>query len=175
MRLCGKKALNALFAWCMAVFACGFSSREWLEKRNDETERLRLMEAFARLDAAKGRPAEGVSLPLERFENGAVKTTLSADFAWIFPDEPFVIAKDVFIKRMKEDGQSEIELSASLVIADRKTKTVWVEGHASIKADQANATGSGIYFSFEDDMLRVYHGTRITTKALNLKMENLLP
>lgn len=171
-----KSCASQIFAALALFFAAsGFSSREWMARRNDETDKERLEAAYARLDAAKGQPAEDISLPLERFDDGSVKTTLEAKLAWIFTDEPFVIAEGVHVRRLKEDGSMEMEIVTTRILADRKTKTIWIEGDSIIKTPFATATGSEIYFSFEDEMMRVYRGTRITTKALELKMENLLP
>mgnify|MGYP007070199851 CR=1 FL=1 len=151
-----------------------FDSRSWLAERADDSGKTRLEEAYAQLKDSGGLPAEDVSLPIERFDDGRVRAKLHAARAWMFTDSDCVIGEDVKVERFKDDGTVEVAISAESVIADRKAKTLLVPGEAKLAADMALATGREVYFSFGDETLRVYKATRIVTKALNLKLKDVV-
>ncbi|MBR1871182.1 MAG: hypothetical protein IJ802_05090 [Kiritimatiellae bacterium] len=167
--------LAIAFALACAFSLEAFDSAAWLAERNDNSGKVRMEETFMELKEKGGLPAEDVTLPIERFASGKVRTRLHAARAWIYPDSTFVLAEGVEVERFKENGALEIAFKAEEVLADRKGKSIWVPGEANVRMEGvAAATGRGVYFSFEKEILRVYEATRIVTKALNLKMKDVL-
>ena len=168
------RTIAAALALVCASALYGFDSRAWLAERDNDVDKGRLEAAFSSLNREESLPAEDIMVPIERFDNGLVKTRLDARKAWIFPDENIVIASMIHVVRVKEDGAVELDFTADNAIVDKETKTGWVDGNAVINIDQATAYGNGAYFSFERELVRVYNQTRIVVRGLQLDPHRLL-
>ncbi len=81
--------------WAAGALAAGaavaaFSSERWLAERADDSDMLRLRAAFAECAKKAVAPAENVSMVLEAYPDGAVKSRITAARATIFPDSSYV-------------------------------------------------------------------------------------
>jgi hypothetical protein len=153
----------------LSLPAVAFDSGKWLAERGDDSDMLRLREAYAECVKKIEAPAEKVAFPLETYPNGTVKSRLKAEKAYMFIDTGYIWGEDIRVEQYKEDGKTvEGYLTADNCIVDRKTKSGWVEGNAKMDWDGTNIKGRGIYFDFDREFIKIFSQTEIRTKALNL-------
>lgn len=134
---------SLLFAVLLAVVPS-----EWLAKREmltHEAERLR--DAYRVHAANVEAAAEDVTLPIDTYENGAVKLVVVAKKAQIFTKEDFILAWDVTIRKLDENGEELSKIEASTCIVDRTTKSGWAEGPIKIANEKTSFSGENVYFS----------------------------
>lgn len=163
MKLC----VNIFLA--LTLPAAAFDSVRWLSERGDDSDMLRLREAYADCVKKIETPAEKVAFPLETFPNGVVKSRLRAEKAYMFIDTGYIWGEDIRVEQYKEDGKTvEGFLTADNCIVDRKTKSGWVEGNAKMDWEGTNIKGRGIYFDFDREFIKIFSQTEIRTKALKL-------
>lgn len=139
---------------CWASFA--FDSTAWLEKRDDLTHEVdRLRGAYAACVKRLQAPAEDVSLPVETFPDGSVKTTVQAKKAQYFLNSGLVWAEGVVVRTFKEGGSPDLVLEAASGVVDRLTKSGWAEGDVRITQGGSVFRGRGVYFSSPEEYVRV--------------------
>lgn len=150
-----------------ALPAVAFNSVEWLEKRaflSLEAERLK--SAYATYAAKVSGPAENVSIPVEMFEDGSIKTVVTAKKAQYFLNEGFVWAEGVQARKFKPDGSVDAQLDADNCIIDRNTKSGWCEGKATISHGSTVFSGVGVYFSSPEAYVKVTKSSEVVSKDL---------
>ena len=116
-----------------AASAQAFDSAEWLGKRQlllREAERLRA--AYSNCLSRVQSPAEDVTVPVETFADGSVKTVVVAKRAHFFVREGLVWAEGVVIRKFRADGSQEVRVEADSCVVDRSTKSGWAEGRARV-------------------------------------------
>ena len=140
----------------MAGAAAAFSIEDWLEKRADDSDMLRLRGAFAECSQKAVAPAENVSMVLEAHTNGTVKTRIQAARATFFPESGYVLAENIHLEQFAADSTNVmVRLDAENCLFDRTTNAGWVDGNASIAwcespakgGGAVTAKGRGVYFS----------------------------
>ena len=165
--------LSAIFA-VLALAAFGFSSEKWLVERSDDSDMLRLRTAFRECQAKVDTPAEDVTLPLEHYPDGTVKSRLTAKKAQLFMDTDYIWGEGIHVEQRREDGKIVGTLDAENCVVDRKTRTGWVEGAAKMTYGDAMIKGRGIYFSLEREFIKIFSQCEIRTKGFNASPEKLL-
>ena len=149
-----------------AGVAAAFSSERWLAERSDDSDMLRLRAAFAECAKKTVAPAENVSMVLETYTNGVVKSRVTAARAMIFSDSSFVWAEDIHLEQFDETGTNlTARLDAENCLVDRETKTGWVDGNANMVYGDATVKGRGIYFSLTREFLKIFSQSEIRTKG----------
>ena len=98
-----KKIVSIATACAAAFAALGFSSAAWLEKRGDDSDVLRLRAAYSDCVKRLESPAENVSIPIETFPDGTVKSRVTAARAHMFPDTGLVWGEKVHVEQFKEE------------------------------------------------------------------------
>ena len=73
----------AIFLLFVAFPAAAFDSEKWLGERGDDSDMVRLREAYAECEKKIDTPAQNVTFPLETYPNGMVKSRLRAKKAFI--------------------------------------------------------------------------------------------
>ena len=153
----------------LTLTAFAFDSEKWLTERGDDSDMLRLRNAFAECAKKIESPAENVAFPLETYANGVVKSRLKAKKAYIFMDTGFIWGEGICVEQYKEDGKTVTSsLAADNCVVDRNSKSGWVEGNAVMDWEGTVVKGRGIYFSFNREFIKIFSQTEIRTKALNL-------
>ena len=156
----------AIFMLSMAVLnAMAFDSAAWFEKRRlhaEEVSRLKL--AYPECVEKMGEPAEDVVVPVEIFEDGAVRTVIYAKKAFFFLEKELVWAKGVKVIQFKPDRSIEFEIVADTCVVDRLSKNGWAPGRAKGKYDGTNISGKGIYFSVYENYVKVYENTDVESR-----------
>lgn len=165
--------VSAVLAFA-AFEALAFDSVEWLGKRElfaREAERLRA--AYSNCLARVESPAEGVMVPIETFDDGSVKTSVTAKKSQFFLDSGFVWGEGVTIMKFKPDGTLEGRIDAEHCVVDRHSRSGWAEGKAKLVHDQTTFSGEDVYFSSPDSYVRVFRNSDVESK--NLKFGGLRP
>ena len=160
------KRLAMTLAVLCAAGAFAFSSEKWLAERGDDSDRLRLRAAFEDCRKKLESPAEDVSIPLETYSDGTVKSRLTAGRAHIFPNSGFIWAEKIRVEQYREDGKTlAASLDAENCVVDRKTKSGWVEGGAQMVYGDSSVKGRGIYFSLTREFIKIFSQSEIRTKG----------
>lgn len=156
----------------IAVQLWAFDSDAWLGKREvfaREAERLQATysNCVIRLDA----PAENVTLPVETFSDGSVKTIIFAKKAQYFLKEGLVWAEGVKVSKFNEDKSVDIVIEAEHCLVDKNTKSGWAEGPAKVTQGKSVFKGTGIYFSSTDGYVKVFDDSDIDSKDLKFNAD----
>lgn len=160
--------LSTVLVGTFAVHA--FDSVAWLTKVEifeREAERLRFEQG--RVSKLVKDPAENVSVTLEKHADGSVKTVLTAKKAQFFLDMGLVWGEGVEVAEYNLDGSRRGFITAQDCIVDRETKSGWVEGHVHAVYDKMALDGEKVYFSFEEEYVRIYDDAQITSSGLKMK------
>ena len=149
--------------------ALAFDSEKWLKDRGDDSDMLRLRQAFEDCSKKIESPAENVAFPLETYANGTVKSRLKAKKAYMFVDSGFIWGEGICVEQYSQDGKKVMSsLTADNCVVDRNSKSGWVEGNAVMDWEGTVVKGRGIYFSFNREFIKIFSHTEIRTKALKL-------
>ena len=146
-----------------------FSVEKWFERRDermDEAKRLR--EIYGKCVDAIRSPAEDVTVPVENYEDGSVKTSIFADKAQFFVDDALVWGEGVVVTHFSEKGEEIVRLTAQSCVVDRKSKCGWAEGHAKLTYGGTTVEGDGVYFSIEEEYVIIAEKSKIASTDLKL-------
>ena len=148
-------------------FAFAFDSAEWHGKRElFAREAERLMVAYSNCAARVSEPAEQVTIPVETFPDGSVKTLVSAKKARYFLKEGLVWAEDVEVRQNAADGSVAGRIEAASCVVDRNSRSGWAEGAAKVTYGKSVLTGSGVFFSAPESYVKVFDGAAIESDDL---------
>lgn len=173
MTIC-PKSLAIFIAVASCGAACAFSSEKWMAVRNDDSDMLRLRAAYADCVAKLALPAEDVVFPLETYPDGTVKSRLKAKRAQMFMDTGFIWGEGVRVEEYGADGKVSGWLTAENCVVDRKTRTGWVEGAATLTYNDTVVKGRGVYFSFEREFIKIFSQSEIRAKGLKQDARSFL-
>lgn len=165
------RSILALVLLAAAAHAArAFDSAAWQMKTEvfaREAERLRAERV--RVRKMVEAPAENVSVTLEKHPDGSVKTALTAKEAQFFLDLGFVWGKDVVVSEYNPDGTRRGFVAAQDCLVDRETRSGWVEGCVHAVYDKMTLDGEQVYFSFEEEYVRIHKDAQVTSSGLKLK------
>lgn len=164
----------AACAAALASAAFSSSAADWLEKRGDDSDVLRLRAAYSDCVAKLESPAENVSIPIETFPDGTVKSRVTAARAHMFQDSGYVWGEKVRVEQYKEGGKLYASLDAENCVVDRKTKSGWVEGAARMVYGDASVEGCGIYFSLTNEFIKIFSQSKIRTGHSGIDARSLI-
>ena len=167
-----------LIAACALVALAGlaFDSEKWLSERADDSDMVRLRVAYRDCVAKVESPAENVVFPLESFPDGSVKSRLRAVRAQMFTDSDFIWGEDILVEQYREAGSTNVwaSLKAENCLVDRKTRTGWVEGSATMVYGDSSVKGRGIYFSLPREYIKILSNCEIRTKGAKFDPRSLV-
>lgn len=146
-----------------------FSVERWFERRQErfaEAERLRGI--YAKCVDALRTPAEDVTVPVENYDDGSVKTSIYARKAQFFVDDALVWGDGVVVTHYSEKGDEVVRLTAQSCVVDRKSKCGWAQGHAKLTYGGTTVEGDGVYFSIEEEYVIIADKSSIATTDLKL-------
>lgn len=166
MVLCGLAAIAGL----------AFNSEQWLAERADDSDMMRLRAAYRDCVSKLESPAENVMFPLETFPDGSVRSRLTAARAQMFTDSDFIWGENIRVEQYREVGSTNVwaSLDAENCIVDRKTKSGWVEGTASMTYGGSSVKGRGIYFSLPREYVKILSNCEIRTKGAKFDPRSLV-
>jgi len=143
-----------------------FSSERWLAERSDDSDMLRLRAAFAECAGKVVAPAENVSMVIDAYPDGKVKSRITAARANIFPDSGYVWAEKIRLEQFDATGTNmTASLDAENCLLDRTTKTGWVDGNADMTYGDFFVKGRGIYFSLKREFVKIFSQSEIRAKG----------
>lgn len=164
-----RKTIAAAACALAACAAAAFSSERWLAERADDSDMLRLRTAFAECAKKAVAPAENVSMVLETYPDGKVKSRITAARANIFPDSGYVWAEKIRLEQFDAGGTNmTASLDAENCLVDRTTKTGWVDGNANMTYGDSTVKGRGIYFSLTREFIKIFSQSEIRTKGAKI-------
>ena len=169
-----RKSLVIVWALALCGTVGAFSSERWLEERNDDSDVMRLREAYAKCEANKGQPAQDVVFPLETYPDGTVKSRLKARQAQLFIDTGFIWGEGIRVEEYDRQGKITGWLEADNCVIDRGTRTGWVKGAATLSYQDTIVKGRGIYFSFDREFIKIFSQSEIRAKGLKTDARSLL-
>ncbi len=146
-----------------------FSAEKWFERRRErmaEASRLRII--YGKCVEALRTPAEDVTVPVENYEDGAVKTSIFAAKAQFFVDDALIWGEGVVVTHLSPEGEEIVRLTAESCVVDRKSKCGWAQGHAKLTHGGTTVEGDGVYFSIEEEYVIIAEGSKIATTDLKL-------
>lgn len=146
-----------------------FSVERWFSRRAERTaEAKRLRIIYGKCVEALRTPAEGVTVPVENYEDGSVKTSVFAEKAQFFVDDALVWGEGVVVRHFSEKGEELVRLTAQNCVVDRKSKCGWAEGRARLTYGGTTVEGDGVYFSIEEEYVMIVDNSQIATTDLKL-------
>ena len=149
----------------VAGIAADEPDAERLFSRHSEEEWRPLVERWAEVKAQMTTPVENLALPLDYHANGRVKARLRAEKAQIFLDGA-VFAEGVEVELLTETGAPDGRLKAEGCLFDRKAKHGWCEGVVSVEKDGDRLKGRGMYFSIEEQFIKIMAECEIRTSRI---------
>ena len=155
------------------IFFCGMTAfgaedpdvERWFNRHSAEEWRP-LAEKWVSVKAAMVSPVENLVLPLDVYPNGKVKARLRANKAQIFLDDGLIFAEGVYVELLAEDGQVDGRLTAEGCLFDRKAKRGYCEGHVSVDKSGDRLKGRGMYFSIEEQFIKILSDCEIRTHRM---------
>lgn len=129
-------------------------------------EAERLANAYTNCVKHLETPAEDVTVPIETFDDGSIKTMVHAKKAQYFLDKGLVWAEDVVVKKFKQDGTLSAQIDAKNCLIDRYSKSGWADGPAKVVHGKTTFRGRGIYFSSPESYVKVFFDSDIDSQDL---------
>ena len=136
-----------------------------------DRDKERLESAYTVYVAKIDRPAEGVVIPVEQHPDGSVKVDATAERAQFFEKEGYVWCGGVTVREYALDGSVKSQFHVDGCLVDRSTKTGWAEGRAVGTYGKTRLEGSGIYFSFSDESVKIY--SKVVITSTDIKFEGV--
>jgi len=158
-------AAALLAAGAQHLFGAGDPETDrWFNRHADANWR-QLAERYAPTKAAMATPVENLLLPLDHHPNGRVKAQLRAKKAQIFLDG-LIFAEGVSVELLTDDGKPDGNLTAEGCLFDRNTKQGYCEGIVSLEKSGDRLKGRGMYFSFEEQYIKILGECEIRTSRI---------
>lgn len=132
-----------------------------------DADRDRLAKAYDECMERLGRPALEVSIPVEAHPDGSVKIDATAERAQFFDKEGLVWCGGVTVREYSPGGDVEMEFRAEGCLVDRKARTGWAPGRVEGRRAGTKIEGSGFYFSFGGEFVRMYGNVRISSTDMD--------
>ena len=180
MVLFGKQAgsMRRTLAAAGFLLCCGlaFGADEpevdrWFSRHTEAVWRP-LADKWGPAKAAMTSPVENLAMPLDYFDNGRVKAMLRAEKAQIFLDG-LIFAEKLNVQLLTEDGLPDGRLTAEGCVFDRKSKQGYCEGLVSVEKSGDRLKGRGMFFSIEDQFIKILSECEIRTKRIQLNFGRL--
>lgn len=115
-----------------------------------------------------GESAVGLTLPVEAYENGALKTILSASRAKISLKSDYIWGEGVNIVQLSPSGVTQTVVKAENCIVDREKRRGWVKGRAVADHGDNRIEGRDVFVSIEDLFLCIYSNACVTAGGVDL-------
>lgn len=108
-------------------------------------------------------PMEDLRIPLQHYEDGTIKTQLSAGTARL-PVEGDVEASQVRLESYGPDGKLESVVLADRCEYNRRTGLVRSKSSVAMEGDGVTITGTGFEWQSAKQTLKIHHDVRIVIR-----------
>ena len=157
------------FVLSLASASFAFDAKSWLSGIAKHENRLAALKAQYRLfDALTNEPASDISIPVETFPSGAVKTLLQARRARFQAQSDYVWGEKVKVLQFAENGATQAVINASTCVVDRKNKLAWCKGLADASFDNNFLEGEGVFLSMDRRFLHIFTDAFVKVKGVKL-------
>lgn len=136
----------------------------WFE-RHSEASWQPLAERWREVKESMSTPVENLTLPLDYYANGKIKTRLRAERAQLFLDGT-IFALQVVVEMLTVEGGVEGLLTAEDCLYDRAAKHGYCRGAVGVSRDSDRISGRGMYFSVEEQFIKILAECEIRTKRI---------
>ncbi len=144
--------------------AMAFDSTAWFEKKRlHEREVARLKAAYGECLKKMVEPAENVTVPVEVFGDGAVRTLIKAEKAHFFLASGMIWGKGVRVIQYRKDRSVEFEITADTCVVDRHSRNGWAPGEAWGRYGGTEISGRGVYFSAHENYVRISENSKVVS------------
>ena len=109
-------------------------------------------------------PFLDVRVPLELYEDGAVKTEIRADAAGM-PDGGITHAKGVEVVLYSPDGEQEARFEGERCRYDRAARRVESDGPVRLESGNVVVVGRGLRWDAQEEHVRILHDVRVTFRG----------
>ena len=179
MLWCGSGFAGYWRAAAMGLLLCGgrvFGADDpdverWFARHSDQVWRP-LAEKWGASKAAMTAPVENLMLPLDHHANGRMRAVLRAGKSQIVADG-LIFAEGVSVELLAEDGSPDGRLTAEGCLFDRQAKHGYCEGAVSVVKGSDRIKGRGMYFSTEEQFIKILSECEIRTSRIPLKFGRL--
>jgi len=110
-------------------------------------------------------PIKDLSLPLEHFENGSIKTQLKADFARV-PPNGIIEALKVKVEFYNENGDVEVLMLSDDCRYDRESGQASSESSVYLERTDVVITGTGFTWDGKEQVIRILHDVTVVLKRI---------
>ena len=170
----GRRALTAA-----GLLLCGGAARgagdpdvdRWFARHSEAVWRP-LAEKWGVSKAAMTSPVENLTLPLDYYPSGRSRAVLRAQKAQILM-EGLIFAEGVCVDMFTEGGQPDGQLTAAGCLFDRKAKQGYCEGAVSVAKSGDRLKGRGMYFSMDEQFIKILAECEIRTRRIQLNLGRL--
>lgn len=116
-----------------------------------------------------GSPVENLTLPLDHHINGRVRAVLHARTASL-ADDRFVRAWQVRVDLFTAEGAPDGRIEAESGLFDRTARRGYCRGAVSFTRQDVRVAGMDLYWSAEQQRLRILSHGEVRTQALTLRI-----
>jgi len=160
-----------LFCACGAWCAGDADVERWFG-RHPDTLWQPLAEKWGASKAAMTSPVVNLMLPLDYYPNGRLKAVLRAERSQLYEDG-LIFAEGVRVDLLAEDGTLDGRLTAEGCLFDRQTKHGYCEGAVGVSKGTDRLKGRGMYFSIEEQFIKILSECEIRTQRIPMKLGRL--
>lgn len=137
----------------------------WFDLHKD-CEWRDLAEKWTSMKDAMRTPVENLVLPVESWDNGAVRTRIKATKAQLL-ELRYIFAENVTIEMFDDQGGKTGELQAADCLFDRKEKRGYCKGQVQGEKDGDSISSVGMYFSASKQYVRLLSAGEIRTRRFS--------
>ncbi len=161
--------------WALAacLAAVRLAAREAAGGRCPDAAWRPLVERWDTARAEMTAPVENLRLPLDYHANGRLKAALRASKAQLLA-EGLLVAEGVRVELYDAAGGVEGTLTAEACLFDRGTKLGYCVGRVSLVRGADRLKGRDLYFSTEEQFIKILSDCEIRTTRIPVKMGRLL-
>jgi hypothetical protein len=116
--------------------------------------------AGSRAEEDEEMPIEGLRIPVERYDTGAVKTELTALRARV-PEEGDIVAAGVRVCLYDESGGIQSVIEAEDCRYDRSSGAAFSDSRVRIERDKVTVTGVGFKWSASDETVKILGDVKV--------------
>lgn len=164
-----RSVITTLLA-ATALSAAAFNRAAWLDqRRNVHIDAAKMSQAYVKYAALVREPAENVTIPIQSYPDGKVRSSVFAAKAYLFLKEDLVWGADVHVREFDPAGKVTASFRAKNILVDRRRKVGWVPSSAEIEYSGTIVAGRGNYVDFNDKFISISSSAKVVSRNLQLK------
>lgn len=146
-------------------------SDRWFERHTEQLWQP-LREKYREAAAVMNTPVENLMLPLDYHPNGRLRAVLRASKSHMLADG-LIFTQGVTVDLMTAEGTPDGQLTAEGCLFDRNAKHGYCEGAVTVVKGTDRIKGRDMYFSIENQFIKILSECEIHTFRIPLKFGRL--